>query len=119
LTDGTEFDNSYKRKDGGPVSFPLRAVIKGWQEALTLMPAGSKWQLFVPPELAYGDRGVPRARIPPNAALIFEVELLAVNDPNSPAPTSRSASARSTLTPEQIAAVKATIQGGAKTQTAQ
>jgi FKBP-type peptidyl-prolyl cis-trans isomerase FklB len=119
LTDGTEFDNSYKSKSGGPVRFPLRAVIKGWQEALQRMPAGSKWQLFVPPDLAYGDRGVPRARIPPNATLIFDVELLAVNDPNSPAPASSSASANGTLTPEQMAAVKAAIQERVKSQPAQ
>jgi len=77
LLDGTEFDNSYKTQSG-PVNFPVKAVIKGWTEALQLMPAGSKWQLFVPPDLAYGENGVPRAKIGPNAALIFEVELLSV-----------------------------------------
>lgn len=79
LIDGTEFDNSYNRK--GPVSFPLKAVIKGWAEALQLMPVGSKWQLFVPSGLAYGERGAGRkGNIGPNATLIFEVELLSVHD---------------------------------------
>jgi len=76
LLDGTEFDTSYKRK--GPASFPLKAVIKGWAEALQLMPVGSKWQLFVPPNLAYGERAPRRSRIGPNATLIFEVELLSI-----------------------------------------
>ncbi len=75
LLDGTEFDSSYKR--GKPASFPLKGIIPGWIEALKLMPVGSKWQLFVPPELAYGARGAGR-EIGPNATLIFEVELLAI-----------------------------------------
>jgi len=116
LTDGTEFDNSYKKKNGAPVSFPLRAVIKGWQEALTLMPAGSKWQLFVPPDLGYGERGVPKAKIPPNAALIFEVELLSVRESGSaPEPPTTSAAKENEakeprLTPEMIDALKKAIQ---------
>jgi len=113
LTDGTEFDNSYKSKNGGPVNFPLRAVIKGWQEALKLMPVGSQWQLFVPPDLAYGDRGVPRAKIPPNAALIFEVELLSVREPGSQPPASNAAQ-KTELTPEQIDLLKKVIQQGEK-----
>lgn len=75
LTDGTEFDNSYKR--GEPATFPVKGVIRGWTEALKLMPVGSKWQLFVPPDLGYGERGMGQA-IPPNAALVFEVELLSI-----------------------------------------
>jgi FKBP-type peptidyl-prolyl cis-trans isomerase FklB len=113
LTDGTEFDNSYKKKGGAPVSFPLRSVIKGWQEALTLMPAGSKWQLFVPPDLAYGDRGVPRAKIPPNAALIFDVELLSVkvSGPGSaPEPPTTQAAQEPALPPELLDALKKAIQ---------
>ena len=113
LTDGTEFDNSYKKKGGAPVSFPLRSVIKGWQEALTLMPAGSKWQLFVPPDLAYGDRGVPRAKIPPNAALIFDVELLSVkvSGPGSaPEPPTTKAAEEPALPPELLDALKKAIQ---------
>ena len=75
LLDNTEFDSSYKR--GQPATFPVTGVIKGWTEALQLMPVGSKWQLFVPAELAYGDRGAG-GQIPPNATLIFEVELLSI-----------------------------------------
>jgi FKBP-type peptidyl-prolyl cis-trans isomerase FklB len=110
LIDGTEFDNSYKRKDAGGVSFPLRAVIKGWQEALSLMPAGSHWELFVPPDLAYGERGQPRAKIPPNAALIFDVELLSVREPGTK-PAASSTAEKTTLSPEQIDALKKVIQG--------
>lgn len=73
LIDGTEFDSSYSR--GKPASFRLGNVIPGWTEALKLMPVGSKWQLFIPPDLAYGIRGYGRT-IAPNATLIFEVELL-------------------------------------------
>jgi FKBP-type peptidyl-prolyl cis-trans isomerase FklB len=75
LIDGTEFDSSYKR--GQPITFPLGRVIKGWTEALQLMPVGSKWQLFVPADLAYGDRGKGQD-IGPNATLIFEVELISI-----------------------------------------
>ncbi len=74
LTDGREFDSSYKR--GQPTTFRVDGVIRGWTEALQLMKEGSKWQLFIPPELAYGERGA--GPIPPNSTLIFEVELLAV-----------------------------------------
>ena len=75
LVDGTEFDSSYKR--GEPASFPVGGVIPGWTEALQLMKEGSKWELAIPPALAYGERGAPPV-IPPNAALVFEVELLKV-----------------------------------------
>lgn len=72
LIDGTEFDNSYKR--GEPASFPVTGVIKGWTEALQMMPVGSKWQLVIPAGIAYGERGRPG--IPPNSALLFDLELL-------------------------------------------
>jgi len=75
LIDGTKFDSSYDR--GEPVSFPVTGVIPGWTEALKLMKVGDKWQLVIPPQLAYAERGAPPA-IPPNSALIFEVELLEV-----------------------------------------
>jgi FKBP-type peptidyl-prolyl cis-trans isomerase FklB len=75
LIDGTEFDSSYKR--GEPTEFQVSNVIPGWVEALKLMKAGAKWQLFIPSNLAYGERG-PGGVIGPNATLIFEVELLSV-----------------------------------------
>jgi FKBP-type peptidyl-prolyl cis-trans isomerase len=75
LIDGKEFDSSYKR--GQPATFPVGQVIKGWTEALQLMPVGSKWQLFVPADLAYGDRGAG-PDIGPGATLIFEVELISI-----------------------------------------
>jgi FKBP-type peptidyl-prolyl cis-trans isomerase FklB len=75
LIDGTEFDSSHKR--GEPVSFPVSGVIAGWTEALQLMKEGAKWQLFIPSNLAYGERGAGRD-IGPNATLIFEVELISV-----------------------------------------
>ncbi len=81
LVDGTEFDSSYKRNQ--PASFPLKGVIKGWTEALQLMPVGSRWQLFIPPELAYGDRGA--GTISPDSTLIFEVELISIQS-KSPEP---------------------------------
>jgi FKBP-type peptidyl-prolyl cis-trans isomerase FklB len=72
LVNGTEFDSSYAR--GMPATFPVNGVIKGWQEALVLMKPGAKWQLFIPPELAYGSR--PQQKIPPNSLLIFEVSVI-------------------------------------------
>jgi FKBP-type peptidyl-prolyl cis-trans isomerase len=75
LIDGKEFDNSYLR--GQPSTFPVKGVIKGWTEVLQLMPVGSKWQVFIPPALAYGERGAA-ADIGPNATLIFEIELVAI-----------------------------------------
>jgi FKBP-type peptidyl-prolyl cis-trans isomerase FklB len=77
LIDGKEFDSSYKR--GQPAKFPVSGVIKGWTEALQLMPVGSKWQLFVPGDLAYGNRGAG-PDIGPNSLLIFEVELVSIQD---------------------------------------
>jgi FKBP-type peptidyl-prolyl cis-trans isomerase FklB len=83
LLDNTEFDSSYKR--GQPSTFPVTGVIKGWTEALQLMPVGSKWQLFIPADLAYGERG--QATIAPNAVLVFELEVLSIAPKAQPAPT--------------------------------
>jgi len=76
LIDGTVFDSSVQR--GQPATFPLNMVIKGWTEGLQLMPKGSKWRLFLPPQLAYGDRQTG-AHIGANSTLIFEVELIDIS----------------------------------------
>ena len=77
LISGKEFDSSYKR--GQPISFPVGGVIKGWTEALQLMPVGSKWQLYIPADLAYGDRGAG-SDIGPGETLIFDVELISIGE---------------------------------------
>jgi FKBP-type peptidyl-prolyl cis-trans isomerase FklB len=86
LINGTEFDSSYKR--GQPATFPVTGVIKGWTEALQLMPVGSKWQLFIPSEMAYGERGAG-PQISAGATLIFEVELLSIQAKDKPEATPR------------------------------
>jgi FKBP-type peptidyl-prolyl cis-trans isomerase FklB len=80
LINGTEFDSSYSR--GMPATFPVSGVIKGWQEALVLMKPGAKWQLFIPPELAYGPRA--QQKIPPNSLLIFEVNVISAETAGAP-----------------------------------
>ena len=82
LIDGTEFDSSYKR--GQPATFPVNQVIKGWTEALQLMPVGSKWELYIPSNLAYGERGTQGGPIGPNETLIFEVELVSIQQKPAP-----------------------------------
>ncbi|OHB83209.1 MAG: hypothetical protein A2Z38_02145 [Planctomycetes bacterium RBG_19FT_COMBO_48_8] len=81
LIDGTEFDSSYKRNK--PAEFPVKGVIKGWTEALQLMKEGGKWELYIPANLAYGERGRPG--IPANSTLIFEIELLEIVQAAAPA----------------------------------
>ena len=80
LLDGTVFDSSYER--GNPVEFPLNAVIAGWSEGLQLMKVGSKYKLYIPAKIAYGERGVSQV-IPPNSVLTFEVELLEIMPPST------------------------------------
>jgi len=77
LIDGTEFDSSFRR--GQPANFPVSGVIPGWTEAMQLMAEGAKWELFIPPNLAYGERGAG-GLIGPNATLIFEIELISVQE---------------------------------------
>ena len=81
LIDDTEFDSSYKRNK--PAEFPVKGVIKGWTEALQLMKEGGKWELYIPADLAYGQRGRPG--IPANSTLVFEIELLEIMKPAAPA----------------------------------
>jgi FKBP-type peptidyl-prolyl cis-trans isomerase FklB len=95
LLDGSEFDSSYSR--GTPATFKVNGVIKGWQEALVLMKPGSKWQLFVPPELAYDTS--PRPGIPAGSLLTFDVELLSVKPSGPPAATPPSHKVTPPLTP--------------------
>jgi len=76
LINGTEFDSSYKR--GQPVTFPVGQVIKGWTEILQMMPVGSKWEVYIPSNLAYGPQGPGRGPIGPNQTLIFEIELVSI-----------------------------------------
>jgi FKBP-type peptidyl-prolyl cis-trans isomerase FklB len=95
LIDGTEFDSSYKRNE--PASFQVNRVVKGWIEALQLMKAGAKYQLFIPSSLAYGERGAGQL-IGPNATLIFEVELLSIKAPEPAASVAPGAPAPSTAT---------------------
>ncbi len=78
--DGKEFDNTYQRE---PVVLPVYQQVQGWREALTMMKEGSKWRIFVPPHLGWGERGAPPT-IPPNATLIFELELLSIEQPPQP-----------------------------------
>ena len=77
LIDGTEFDSSYNR--GEPVTFPVNGVIQGWREVLPLMQEGAKWRVYIPSQLGYGSRGAGQD-IPPNSALIFDIELLSVEE---------------------------------------
>jgi FKBP-type peptidyl-prolyl cis-trans isomerase len=95
LIDGSEFDSSYSR--GTPATFPVNGVIKGWQEALVLMKPGAKWQLFIPPALAYGD--TPRPKIPGGSLLIFEVSLLRAESPAAPAAAAPAPARPSTARP--------------------
>jgi len=76
LIDGTVFDSSVER--GEPIVFGVTGVIKGWQEALQLMPVGSKWKVYIPQDLGYGPRGAGGGEIPPYATLVFEMELLGI-----------------------------------------
>ncbi|MEW6338196.1 MAG: FKBP-type peptidyl-prolyl cis-trans isomerase [Acidobacteriota bacterium] len=82
LTDGTEFDSSYSRKE--PATFPVKGVIAGWTEILQLMPVGSTWQVVIPANLAYGERGAG-GKIGPNATLVFEIELLSIKSKDAEA----------------------------------
>jgi FKBP-type peptidyl-prolyl cis-trans isomerase FklB len=84
LTDGTVFDSSYKR--GQPLSIPVNRVIRGWSEALQSMKEGSKWHLVIPADLAYGATPPPGSPIPSNAVLVFDVELLRIEQPGSATP---------------------------------
>jgi len=81
LINGEEFDSSYKRNE--PQSFPVTGVIRGWTEALLMMPVGSKWKLAIPADIAYGERGRPG--IPPNSTLLFDIELISIKDPSQAA----------------------------------
>ncbi len=98
LIDGTEFDSSYSRNQ--PATFPANGVIKGWQEALVMMRPGDHWELYIPPELAYGP--APRPNIPANSALIFDVEVLSAKP--KPAGAAQAPGAPGNFTPRSSTA---------------
>jgi len=102
LINGTEFDSSYKRNE--PTTFPVNRVIKGWTEALQMMKPGAKYQLFIPANLAYGERGAGQD-IGPNETLIFEIELLSVK-PSEPKPDGTPVSAPEGAKPDAKASPK-------------
>ncbi len=103
LLDGTEFDSSYKRNE--PATFPVNRVIKGWTEALLMMKPGSKYQLFIPASLAYGERGAGRD-IGPNSTLIFEVELVSIKAPDpTPTPPPPGAAIKPSTAPAAVASI--------------
>ena len=111
LLNGTEFDSSYKR--GKPATFPVSGVIKGWTEALEKMPVGSKWKLFIPSDLAYGERG--QQNIPPFSVLTFEVELLSIEPPAPAAPAPTATTPAAPLTSDIIKVPSAKeLKNGAK-----
>ncbi|HEY1423344.1 MAG TPA: FKBP-type peptidyl-prolyl cis-trans isomerase [Candidatus Acidoferrum sp.] len=110
LLEGKEFDNSYKR--GEPVTFALDQVIPAWKEALQLMPVGSKWQLFVPPDLGYGAPGKPPV-IGPSSTLLFEVELLSIA-PKTEAKPAADPSAKPELKPEAVPDAKPEVKPPSK-----
>ncbi|MGH8081228.1 MAG: FKBP-type peptidyl-prolyl cis-trans isomerase [Lysobacter sp.] len=89
LLDGKAFDSSYDRNE--PAVFPLAAVVPGWQEGIALMPVGSKFKLWIPSKLGYGEQGTPGGPIGPNATLVFDVELLDIVKPDAPASGPQSA----------------------------
>jgi len=95
LISGDEFDSSYKRSE--PTSFPITGVIKGWTEALLMMPVGSKWKLYIPSDLAYGER--ERPGIPPNSALLFDIELVSIKDPSEVGASSKPLQIQPQITP--------------------
>jgi FKBP-type peptidyl-prolyl cis-trans isomerase FklB len=97
LIDGTEFDSSFKRNQ--PATFPVNGVIKGWTEALQLMKKGAKYQLFIPANLAYGERAMG-PDIGPNSTLIFDVELVDVKPPPTPAPANQQSSPKAPPPPQ-------------------
>lgn len=110
LIDGTEFDSSYKR--GKPATFGVSQVIKGWTEALLLMPVGSKWQIYIPSNLAYGERGTQGGPIGPNATLIFDLELVSIQ----PKPTPKLESVPPSGVPQPQAAPQDKPQAAPQTQ---
>ncbi|HAB18016.1 MAG TPA: FKBP-type peptidyl-prolyl cis-trans isomerase [Verrucomicrobiota bacterium] len=112
LLDGTEFDSSIAK--GQPATFAVNRVVKGWTEALQLMPTGSKWQLFIPPDLGYGANGSP-PKIGPNAVLTFELELLEIKPPVAPTAAAAAPSSPGAVTSDIIKVPsKAELEKGAK-----
>lgn len=87
LLDGTKFDSSYDH--GGPATLPLAQVVPGWREGIQLMPVGSKYRLWIPAALGYGEQGTPGGPIPPNATLVFDVELIGIGGQPGPQPAPR------------------------------